>query len=100
MDQEKSDFLKARLLADKKTNAVGDVSDIPGAKKTEKTVDSIAQLTSWALGLLAIYFSQIALFIKFTSIQPFNFWEILALYYALHTFLKMVLKIILAAKSK
>jgi len=98
MDQEKSDFLKARLLADKKTNNVGDITDSP--KKTEKTADSIAQLTSWALGLLAIYFSQIALFIKFTSVQPFNFWEILALYYALHTFLKMVLKMILAAKSK
>ena len=100
MDQEKSDFLKARLLADKKTNAVGDITDISGTKKTEKTVDSIAQLTSWALGLVAIHFSQVALFIKFTSVQPFTIWEILAMYYALHTFLKMVLKMILAAKSK
>jgi len=94
MDQEKSDFLKARLLADRK--------NIPGEEsiKPKATVDSLAQLTSWILGFVAIYFSQISLFVKFSSTQPFGFWEVLAMYYALHTFLKMILKMIVAFKSK
>jgi len=97
MDQDKTDLLKARLLADKKTT--GRDEDKPSIKASS-TIDSIAKLSSWILGFVAIYFSQISLFAKFTSMQPFGFWEVLALYYSVHTLLKMFLQMIIAFKSK
>lgn len=99
MDQEKTDFLKARLLADKKSSKTESADE---SVRTPKggTVDSLANLTSWILGFVAVYFSQIALFAKFTSTLPFGIWETLALYYAGHTVLKTFLKLALVFKSK
>lgn len=99
MDQEKTDILKARLLADKKSSRTETADD---SVRTPKggTIDSLANLTSWVLGFIAVYFAQVALFTKFTSTLPFGIWETLALYYAGHTILKTFLKLALAFKSK
>jgi hypothetical protein len=98
-DQEKVDMLKARLMADKKST---ETKDAESEKRTpnKNTIDSAASVISWVLGFVAVYFSQIALFAKFTSTQPFGFWETLALYYAGNTILKTFLKMIIAFKSK
>jgi hypothetical protein len=97
MDQDKTDLLKARLLADKKSPNRSDEAQSP---KPSAAIDSAAKLTSWVLGFIAIYFAQISLFAKFTLTQPFGFWEVLALYYSVHTILKMFLQMIVAFKSK
>jgi hypothetical protein len=81
-DQEKSDFLKAKILAEKgMTSETDNQSKKPmDAIEKAKTIDAMTSLFSFVLGIVASYFTQLALFTKFSTTVPFTFWEVSAIY--------------------
>jgi hypothetical protein len=95
LDQEKSDFLKAKILAEKgKTPAQSDQQSKQDMLEKEKTVDASVKLLSWIAGAVSLYFTQEALFTKFSTVVPFGFWETIAIYLCFTTSVKYLLNII------
>lgn len=90
LDHEKSDLLKAKLLADRSK----DVKTSEPKKPTDlaKTLDSSVSLLTFALGFVSTFFTQQILLAKFTLIVPFSFWESLAIYFCFTSMLKMFTK--------
>ena len=108
-DQEKSDFLKAKILAEKGMSNQSDMDKPTNTKKEmdalekAKTIDASVSLLSWILGVVSTYYTQLALFTKFSTIAPFGFWEVTAMYLFFTTTVKYLsksIKSITSARTK
>ena len=88
MDQEKSDFLKARLIAEK--NKQSQEPKTEEKSQVAKTIDASVSLLTFVLGFISTYFTQSILLTKFTTVIPFGFWESLAIYLCFTSTLKIL----------
>jgi len=90
LDHEKSDLLKAKLLADRSKD--GKPSEPKNPTDIAKALDSSVSLLTFALGFASTFFTQKILLTKFTTVVPFTFWESVAIYFCFTSTLKLFTK--------
>ena len=99
-DQEKSDFLKARLLAEKgkKEKEIKDEPSLNDLKKVKDSLSSLTRFFSHAVFFIAAYFSQVFICERY-SIAPFGFLESMIILYTGIKSITMVGRYFLAFKK-
>lgn len=102
-DQEKSNFLKAKLLAEKSSgldkNAEANHDIITNANKLTDGLNKFITFVAYIIYFLSVYAAQHILF-KRVAITPFSLWESAVIFYAAVKSITLVGKFILALKTK